>query len=81
VPPPGSQFTVTAFEQAGVGQSTFVTDSGPSVQTFNHFGTVISDFGTQLVLGGDQLHPSGAIGDFSYTWQTFAPGTFGSPFP
>ena len=81
VSPAGNQYTVAAFEQAGVGQSTFVTDSGPSVTTFNHFGTVLSDFGTTLFLGGNQLHPSAGIGDFSYTWQTFAPGTFGSPFP
>jgi trimeric autotransporter adhesin len=75
--PAGNQFTVTAYEQAGVGQSTFVTDSGPSVQTFNHFGTVISDFGTQISFAGGPNN----TGPFTYTWQTFAPGFFGSPFP
>jgi hypothetical protein len=77
-PNPGDRFTVTAFEQAGVGQSTFVTDSGPSVNTFNHFGTVISDFGTELF----PVLPAGQnFGPFGYTWRTVAPGTFGSPFP
>ncbi len=79
--PAGSQFTVTAYEQAGVGQSTFVTDSGPSVTSHNTWGTVISDFSTELVYGGNVMHPSGAVGDFSYTWQTFPPGSFGTPFP
>jgi hypothetical protein len=77
VPPnAGSQFTVTAFEQAGVGQSTFVTDSGPSVQTHNTFGTVISNFGDQIVFAGNTLH-----GPFSYTWAQVPLGSFGSPFP
>ena len=31
-------FAITASELAGTGQSTFVTDSGPSVNTFNAFG-------------------------------------------
>jgi hypothetical protein len=74
--PAGSQFTVTAFEQAGTGQSTFVTDSGPSVTTHNTFGTVISDFGTNITLAGVN-----GTGPFTYTWQTFPPGAFGSPFP
>ncbi|HET6325703.1 MAG TPA: hypothetical protein VFG04_13575, partial [Planctomycetaceae bacterium] len=79
IPAPGNQFTVTAFEQAGTGQSTFVTDSGPSVLTHNTFGTVISDFGNEIfpntAVGGTNFGP------FGYTWQTFPPGTFGSPFP
>jgi hypothetical protein len=75
-PAPGTPFTVTAFEQAGTGQSTFVTDSGPTVNSHNTFGTVITDFGTQLNLAG----PNGTA-PFTYTWQVFAPGTFGSPFP
>jgi hypothetical protein len=75
-PVPGNQFTVTAFEQAGVGQSTFVTDSGPSVLTHNSFGTVVSDFGQNIVLPGDLLH-----GPFSFTWATVPLGSFGSPFP
>jgi hypothetical protein len=82
-PVPGTPFTVTAFEQAGTGQSTFVTDSGPSVNSHNTFGTVISDFGTQINLAGPAV--GGTLGNgtapFSYTWQTFPPGTFGSPFP
>jgi hypothetical protein len=77
-PNPGNQFTVTAFEQAGVGQSTFVTDSGPSVNTFNHFATVVSDFSAEIF---PVLVAPEHFGPFGYTWQTFAPGTFGSPFP
>jgi hypothetical protein len=77
--PAGSQFTVTAFEQAGTGQSTFVTDSGPSVNSHNTFATVVSDFATQLV--PVLAAPNEFRGEFTYTWQTFPPGTFGSPFP
>jgi Right handed beta helix region/Inverse autotransporter, beta-domain len=82
-PAVGTPFTVTAFEQAGTGQSTFVTDSGPSVNTFNHFATVISDFGSNVNLLGPAVGGTVSNGTFpfSYTWQTFAPGTFGSPFP
>ncbi len=75
-PVPGNAFTVTAFEQAGVGQSTFVTDSGPSVTTHNTFGTVISDFGTNIGIAGDLLE-----GPFTFTWATVPAGSFGSPFP
>ncbi len=81
VSPAGSQFTVTAYEQAGVGQSTFVTDSGPSVTTHNTWGTVVTDFNTELLYGGNVMHPSGAVGQFTYTWQTFPLGSFGTPFP
>jgi hypothetical protein len=76
-PVPGNNFTVTAFEMAGIGQSTFVTDSGPSVTSHNTWGTVVTDFGTQVSFAGGPLN----TGPFTYTWQTFAPGTFGSPFP
>jgi hypothetical protein len=78
-PNPGDRFTVTAFEQAGTGQSTFVTDSGPSVLTHNTFGTVISDFATEIFPGVGIAGVN--FGPFGYTWQTFPPGTFGSPFP
>jgi hypothetical protein len=37
---------------------------------------VISDFGTNITLAGVN-----GTGPFTYTWQTFPPGTFGSPFP
>ena len=75
-PAVGTPFTVTAFEQAGTGQSTFITDSGPSVTTFNTFGTVISDFGSAVTLAGVN-----GTGPFTYTWATVAPGSFGTPFP
>ncbi|HXY33836.1 MAG TPA: hypothetical protein VEI07_06375, partial [Planctomycetaceae bacterium] len=77
-PVPGNEFTVTAYEQAGTGMSTFVTDSGPSVNTFNHFATVVSDFSSTITFlgtGGNNTGP------FTYTWATVPPGTFGTPFP
>ncbi len=56
VPPvAGNTFAVTASDLAGTGQSTFVTDSGPSVNTLNHFNTVVTDFTTQVgFLNGSQ---------------------------
>jgi hypothetical protein len=72
-PGPGDRFYITAPEQAGVGVPTFVTDSGPSVNTFNHFSTVVSDFTT--VVG---FFPGPQVIDeapFPYTWS------FSSSFP
>jgi hypothetical protein len=80
-PSPGSNFTVASYELAGVGQSTFVTDSGPSVNTFNHFATVISDFSTQVPNNATVIGAGLLNGPFTFTWATFAPGSFGTPFP
>jgi hypothetical protein len=80
-PSPGSTFTVASYELAGVGQSTFVTDSGPSVNTFNNFATVISNFSTQLPNNAGVIGPGLLSGPFTFTWATFPPGSFGSPFP
>ncbi len=77
-PTPGNQFTVTAPEQAGTGASTFVTDSGPTVNTFNHFNTVITDFTTQVgFLNFNQ--PSEA--QFPFGWRVVPSGSFGVGFP
>ncbi len=76
-PVPGNQFTVASFELAGVGQSTFVTDSGPSVLTHNTFATVVSDFGDQVV----NANPNSVGAQFPFTWATVPLGSFGSPFP
>ena len=46
-PTVGSSFTINAAELAGTGASTFVTDSGPSVNTLNHFTTVVTDFSNE----------------------------------
>jgi hypothetical protein len=75
-PVPGNQFTVASFELAGVGQSTFVTDSGPSVTTHNTFATVVSDFGDQVTTPNPN-----SVGQFTFTWATVPLGSFGSPFP
>jgi hypothetical protein len=88
-PAPGDKFYITAPEQAGVGVPTFVTNSGPSVNTFNHFATVVSDFTTVVGFNpGPQFIDER---DFGYTWSfsnsfpgTNGPGTVygpAQPFP
>ncbi len=77
-PAPGNTFTVTAPEQAGTGMSTFVTDSGPSVNTYNQFSTVITDFGTQV--GFLNFNQPGET-RFPFGWRQVPLGSFGSPFP
>jgi hypothetical protein len=66
-PAAGDRFYITAPEQSGVGVPTFVTNSGPTVNTFNHFTTVVSDFTT--VVGftpGPQFIDEAP---FPYTWS------------
>jgi Inverse autotransporter, beta-domain len=72
-------FAITASELAGTGQSTFVTDSGPSVLTHNTFGTVISDFTTTAGFISPQQTPG--EGQFGFGWRVVAPGSFGAGFP
>jgi Inverse autotransporter, beta-domain len=78
-PTVGSSFTINGAELAGTGASTFVTDSGPSVNTLNHFNTVITDFGTQIGFVAPNQTPG--EGQFPYGWRTVPLGTFGSTFP
>jgi hypothetical protein len=75
----GNTFAITASEQAGTGQSTFVTDSGPSVLTHNTFGTVISDFTTTAGFVNPRQTP--AEDQFGFGWRVVAPGSFGAGFP
>jgi hypothetical protein len=77
-PVPTNQFTITASEQAGTGSSTFVTDSGPSVNTSNHFNTVITDFTTQV---GFLNFNQPAEAQFPFGWRVVPSGTFGGGFP
>jgi|HubBroStandDraft_6_1064221.scaffolds.fasta_scaffold225668_2 hypothetical protein len=78
-PAPGSTFVINAAELSGTGLSTFVTDSGPSVNTLNHFTTVVTDFGNQIGFVAPNQTPN--EGQFPYGWRTVPLGSFGSPFP
>jgi len=78
-PTVGSTFTVNGAELAGTGASTFVTDSGPSVNTLNHFTTVITDFSNEAGFIAPNQTPG--EGQFGFGWRTVPLGSFGSPFP
>jgi hypothetical protein len=74
-PPPAGQFSIVAEQQSGTGSSTFVTDSGPSVNTFNSFSHVVSDFTNQATFQnlpegtGDRNNIlTSAETPFTYTW-------------
>jgi hypothetical protein len=78
-PSVGSTFVVNAGELAGTGTSTFVTDSGPSVNTYNHFNTVVTDFSTQVGFVAPNQTPGES--QFPYGWNTVPLGSFGGSFP
>jgi hypothetical protein len=67
IPAPGDDLTIIAYDQAGIGQSTFVTED-VSVNTNNTFDLVITDFGTAVTFL--DFEPDEV--NFPYTWTTGA---------